>query len=71
MRRSSSLSEEQREAAVAWFEKGIADKATASLLGVARPPVDRLYRRWRIHGWGNPVVVGWVRTVRPLFPDPP
>lgn len=52
MRPSSSLSEVQREAAVAWFEKGIADKATASLLGVARAPVDRLYRRWRIHGRG-------------------
>ena len=52
MRPSSSLSEVQREAAVAWFEKGIADKATAGLLGVARAPVDRLYRRWRIHGRG-------------------
>lgn len=30
MRPSSSLSEEQREAAVAWFEKGITDKGTAS-----------------------------------------
>jgi transposase len=52
MRPFSSLSEVQREAAVAWFEKGIADKATASLLGVARGPVDRLYRRWKIHGRG-------------------
>jgi hypothetical protein len=50
VRPSNSFSEDQREAAVAWFEKGIADKATASLLGVARSPVNRLYRRWRIHG---------------------
>jgi transposase len=48
----SSLSEDQREAAVAWFEKGIADTATAGLLGVSRGPVSRLYRRWRIHGRG-------------------
>lgn len=52
MRASSSLSKGQREAAVAWFEKGMADKATARLLSVARPPVRILYRRWRIHGQG-------------------
>ncbi|WP_082178414.1 helix-turn-helix domain-containing protein [Arthrobacter sp. ZBG10] len=52
MHARSSLSEDQREAAVAWFEKGVADTGTASLLGVARPPVGRLYRRWRIHGRG-------------------
>ena len=48
----SSLSEDQREAAVAWFEKGIADKAAARLLGVSQWPVKLLYRRWRIHGRG-------------------
>lgn len=48
----SSLSVVQREAAVAWFEKGIADTATATILGVARWPVRHLYRRWRIHGRG-------------------
>ena len=52
MHARSSLSEDQREAAVAWFEKGIADTATAGLLGVSRGPVNRLYRRWRIHGRG-------------------
>lgn len=52
MRSSSSLSEVQREAAVAWFEKGLADTATANLLGVARWPVKDLYRRWRIRGQG-------------------
>jgi transposase len=46
------LSEVQREAAVAWFEKGLADTATANLLGVSRWPVKRLYRRWRIRGQG-------------------
>ena len=49
---SSSLSEVQREAAVAWFEKGIAARATAGLLGVPRPSVRGLYLRWRIHGRG-------------------
>lgn len=48
----SSLSAEQREAAVALFEKGIADMATASSLGVHRKPVGRLYERWKIRGRG-------------------
>ncbi|WP_217509568.1 helix-turn-helix domain-containing protein [Pseudarthrobacter sp. C4D7] len=52
MHARSSLSEVQREAAVAWFEKGIADSAAATLLGVSRPPVRILYRRWKIHGRG-------------------
>ncbi|WP_208748112.1 helix-turn-helix domain-containing protein [Arthrobacter sp. PM3] len=46
------MSEDQREAAVAWFEKGIADAATARVMGVARSPVKGLYLRWRIHGRG-------------------
>jgi transposase len=48
----SPLSEDQREAAVAWFEKGIADKAAARLLGVSHSPVKLLYLRWRIQGRG-------------------
>jgi transposase-like protein len=48
----SPLSEDQRGAAVAWFEKGIADKAVARLLGVSHSPVQLLYLRWRIHGRG-------------------
>jgi transposase len=52
MHARSSLSEDQREAAVAWFEKGIADSAAARLLGVSRGPVKLLYRRWKIHGRG-------------------
>ncbi|SFB59591.1 Transposase and inactivated derivatives [Amycolatopsis marina] len=46
----SSLSEVQREAAVVWFEQGLADRTVSTLLGVARWPVRSLYRRWRIHG---------------------
>jgi len=49
---SRSLSEIQRKTAVAWFEKGLADTATARLLGVSRWPIRKLYRRWRIHGQG-------------------
>jgi transposase len=52
LRVDSSLSEAQREAAAAWFEKGLADKTTANLLGVSNWPDKRLYRRWRIHGQG-------------------
>ncbi len=52
MPESSSLSEDQREAAVAWFEKGVADEGTARLLGVSKGSVKRLYLRWRIHGRG-------------------
>ena len=48
----SPLSEDQREAAVAWVEKGIADRAAARLLGVPQSPVRELYLRWRIHGRG-------------------
>lgn len=48
----SSLSEAQREAAVAWFEQGLADRVVARLLGVGRWPVRSLYQRWRIHGRG-------------------
>ena len=52
MRSNSSLSEDQRRAAVAWFEEGLADTATARLLGVSRWPVKDLYRRWRVRGQG-------------------
>lgn len=55
MRSSSSLSADQRATAVAWFEKGLAYTATATMLGVSREssgPDKRLYRRWRIHGQG-------------------
>jgi transposase len=48
----SSLTEEQRLAAVASFQAGLADTAVSTLLGVRRDPVRRLYRRWRIRGRG-------------------
>jgi hypothetical protein len=46
----SLLSKDQREAAVAWFEKGIADRAAATMLGVPHRSVELLYLRWRIQG---------------------
>ena len=52
MRARSSLSEAQREAAVALFEKGIGYRAAARLLDAPRVPVRALYGRWRIHGQG-------------------
>lgn len=52
MHARSSLSVDQREAAVALFEKGIAGRGVAGLLGVSRYPVRLLYRRWKIHGRG-------------------
>lgn len=48
----SSLSEVQREAAVAWFEQGLGSCSTATMLGVGREPVRSLYRRWQIRGRG-------------------
>ncbi len=52
MRPTSSLSEDERVAAVALFEAGWADRAVATRLGVGRPPVKRLYDRWRVRGTG-------------------
>jgi len=52
MHASSSLTVAQRQAAVAWFEKGLAEEATARRLGVARNPVRRLYQRWQVRGAG-------------------
>jgi transposase len=52
MHARSSLSEVQREAAVACFEKGAGYVSAARLLGVSRVPVRALYGRWRIHGQG-------------------
>src|SRR5688572_29086333 len=52
MRANSSLSEVQREAAVAWFEKGVGYRAAARLLEAPCVPVRALYGRWRIHGQG-------------------
>jgi transposase len=46
----SALSEAQREAAVALFERGWGDNSVARSMGVARWPVRSLYRRWKMHG---------------------
>lgn len=50
MFKSSSLSEAQREAAVALFEAGWGAKAVANRLGVSRKPIGRLHDRWRVRG---------------------
>ena len=52
MHARSSLSEAQREAAVAWFEKGVGYRAVARSLDASWVPVRALYGRWRIHGQG-------------------
>lgn len=50
MFKNSSLSEEQREAAVALFEIGWGSRAVATKLGVGRKAVLRLHDRWRVRG---------------------
>lgn len=50
MRYDSSISEEQREAAVSLFDAGWGAKAAAARLGVDKRPVRRLYERWRVRG---------------------
>lgn len=48
----SSLSGEQRAAAVALFEAGWASHAVAHRLDVKRDPVRRLHQRWLVRGSG-------------------
>ncbi|MCY1210935.1 Helix-turn-helix domain protein [compost metagenome] len=50
MQDSSSLSEEQREAAVALFEIGWGAKAAATSLGVRPKAVIRIHGLWRVRG---------------------
>lgn len=50
MQESSSLSEEQREAAVALFEIGWGAKSAATSLGVRSKAVYRIYNLWRVRG---------------------
>jgi transposase len=52
MRASSSLSEDQRVAAVALFETGWGSHRVATEVGAGRPAVKRLYDRWRVRGTG-------------------
>jgi transposase len=47
---SSSLSAEQRKAAVALFNAGWGRDSAASRLGVSRYAIRRLYDRWRVRG---------------------
>lgn len=46
----SSLSEDQRAAAVALFEAGWAKGAVAGRLGASHSAVGRLYDRWQVRG---------------------
>jgi transposase-like protein len=50
MQESSSLSEEQREAAVALFEIGWGAKSAATRLGVRSKAVIRIHNLWRVRG---------------------
>jgi transposase len=50
MQESSSLSQEQREAAVALFEIGWGAKAAATRLGVRSKAVIRIHALWRVRG---------------------
>ena len=50
MQDSSSLSEEEREAAVALFEIGWGPKSAATSLGVRSKAVYRIYNLWRVRG---------------------
>lgn len=50
MRARSSLSEQQRDAAVALFEAGAGHRAATTRLGASPSAVKRLHDRWRVRG---------------------
>jgi len=52
VRGNSSLSDEQREAAVVLFESGYGWRAVARRLGVGPKAVERLHNLWRVRGRG-------------------
>lgn len=54
MPRASSLSEEQRRAAVALFDAGCGRDSVATQLGVRASTLRSLYDRWRV--WGAAVL---------------
>ncbi|WP_212812907.1 MULTISPECIES: helix-turn-helix domain-containing protein [unclassified Mycolicibacterium] len=54
------MTEAQRSAAVALFDQGWGDRATATHMGVSRWAVRSLYRRWRLHGQSNDQYL-WMR----------
>lgn len=56
MRPCSSLSDDQRVAAVALFDAGWGPDAAATRLELRLKPVRRLYDRWRVRGSGALVV---------------
>lgn len=62
MRVDSSLTEVQREAAVAWFEKDRGVRWVASELGMGRSAVKRLHERWRVRGRGALVTMPTKRS---------
>lgn len=50
MRKSSSLTEQQRSAVLALFEEGFGSSAISSHLRVGRRAVERLYLLWSVRG---------------------
>lgn len=52
MDQRGSLTEQQREFALACFEEGRGEHSVATEMGVSRPAVKRLYDRWRVRGRG-------------------
>ncbi|CAH0217846.1 hypothetical protein SRABI83_02304 [Arthrobacter sp. Bi83] len=56
MHERSSLSEEQRKAAVALFDTGWGAKSVATRLGAPARAIRRLYDRWRVRG-GTTLVI--------------
>lgn len=54
MPRSSSLTQEQRQTAVTFFEAGVGREAVATQLGVRPSTLRSLYDRWRV--WGPAVL---------------
>lgn len=50
MRARSSLTEDQRSAAVAWFEDGRGSVWVAGELGVGKYALRQLHNRWRVRG---------------------
>jgi transposase-like protein len=63
MRERGSLSEQQRDDAVALFEAGYGPKRVATLLGGGRRAVSRVYDRWRVRGREALVPAPTKRTV--------
>lgn len=63
MRRDSSLSAQQRRAAVSLFEAGHGAQSVATRIGGGERAVSRLYDRWRLHGGDALVPKATKRTI--------